>query len=80
MAERTRAALYLRTSRDDTGEELAIKRHREACLRIAAEWGWDVVAEYRDPNRTASDRRKDRPGYDQMAADYAAGKWDAWLC
>lgn len=33
-----------------------------------------------DNGFTASDRRKDRPGYDQMVKAYEAGEFDAILC
>lgn len=72
-----RAVLYLRQSLDATGDQLAVQRQREACQRIARERGWTVAGEYVDNSISASDRRKVRPGYDRLVADYAADRFDA---
>jgi site-specific DNA recombinase len=76
----TTAAVYLRISLDTTGEELAIKRQREDCLEIIAKRGWTVAGEYVDNSISASDERKQRPGYDALCRDYEAGKFDALVC
>lgn len=76
----TTAALYLRVSLDATGERLAVDRQREDCLKIAVARGWAVVGEYVDNSISASDARKERPGYDQLVRDYEAGRYDALLC
>lgn len=73
-------AVYLRISLDATGEQLAIQRQREDCLKIATDRGWKVVDEYVDNSVSASDRSKVRPGYDRMVADFAEGKFDALVC
>lgn len=75
----TTAAIYLRVSLDSTGEELAIKRQREDALKIIASRGWTVVGEYVDNSISASDARKQRPGYDQLCKDYEAGRFDALI-
>lgn len=75
-----RAALYLRQSLDATGEQLAVQRQREACKKIAHERGWRIVGEYVDNSISASDKRKARPRYNQLVADYAAGHFDAIVC
>lgn len=75
----TRCAIYLRISLDATGEGLAVARQREECLRIADQRGWHVVAEYTD-TASASDRRKIRPGYRDLAAAYQAAEYDALIC
>ncbi|WP_454301247.1 recombinase family protein [Salana multivorans] len=75
----TKAAIYLRTSLDHTGEELAVRRHREDCHRIARERGWEVAEEYVD-NSISSKKGVTRPAYDRMRADYLAGRFDALLC
>lgn len=74
-----RAAVYLRISLDLTGERLAIARQREDCQAIAEQRGWKVVGEYTDNSISASDRRKDRPGYNRLVLDYEAGAFDALL-
>ncbi len=76
----TRTAVYLRVSIDATGEQLAVSRQRDDCLKIAADRGWTVVREYADNSISASDRRKARPAYDHLVADYQAGTFDALIC
>ncbi|WP_369044957.1 recombinase family protein [Sinomonas sp. P10A9] len=75
-----RAAVYLRQSLDTTGEGLAVSRQREDCRALAAARGWTVVEEYLDNSISASDRRKVRPGYDRMIADFEAGRFQAIVC
>jgi len=76
----TRAALYLRVSLDATGERLAVDRQREDCLAIVAARGWEVVGEFVDNSISASDSRKQRPGYDALCRAYDEGGFDALLC
>lgn len=76
-------AVYLRQSRDRDGNELAVSRQREDCLRLCADRGWSDVVEYVDNNVSASNRRVARPAYGQMLADIAAGRIDGvvvWDC
>ncbi|MGE9806929.1 recombinase family protein [Janibacter sp. G1551] len=80
MTASRRAAIYLRISLDATGEGLAVDRQREDCYRLAEFRGWTVIGEYVDNSISASDARKNRPGYDAMVRDYEAGKFDALLC
>lgn len=75
-----RAAVYLRISLDATGEGLAVDRQRDECTRIARARGWEVVREYVDNSISASDARKNRPGYDTLVRDYQAGSFDALVC
>jgi site-specific DNA recombinase len=76
----TRCAVYLRISLDTTGEQLAVQRQREDCRSIAKQRGWRIVAEHVDNSFSASDRRKRRPGYDQLVAGYEAGEFEAIVC
>lgn len=77
----TRAAVYLRISKDDQANGLAVERQREDSLKIIAERGWELVREpYVDNAISASKRNVKRPAYDQMEADYAAGKFEALVC
>lgn len=71
-----RAAVYLRISRDLSGEGLAVERQRPLCLAIAEQRGWQVVAEFED-TVTASDAGKARPGYDALVAGYERGDFSA---
>lgn len=75
-----RAAIYLRISLDSTGERLAVARQRKDCRAIAAQRGWQVVAEYVDNSISASDVRKRRPGYDGLVAGYERGEFGAIIC
>jgi DNA invertase Pin-like site-specific DNA recombinase len=75
-----RVAIYLRISRDATGEQLGVTRQREDCHRIAAERSWQIVAEYMDNSIDAYDKRKRRPQYEAMVDAYRIGLFDALVC
>lgn len=75
-----RAAVYLRVSLDRNMDGLAIDRQREDCLEIAEKRQWDVVEEYVDQSKSATDKTKVRPDYDRMVADFQAGRFDAIIC
>jgi len=72
--------VYLRISLDATGEGLAVERQRQECAAIVVARGWEPVGEYVDNSISASDAKKHRPGYAALAADFAAGKFDALVC
>lgn len=76
----TNAAIYTRVSLDATGEALAVTRQAEDARKIAADRGWDIVAEYSDNSISASDKRKDRPGYNALVAGFERGEFDALIC
>lgn len=60
---------------------LAIDRQRSDCERIAKDRGWALVREpYVDQSKSATDKTKVRPAYDEMVRDYDAGKFDAIVC
>ncbi len=75
-----KAAIYLRISLDREMGDLAIDRQREQCEALAAYRQWEVVETYVDQSKSATDRTKVRPAYDQMVADYKAGAFDAIIC
>lgn len=75
-----RCVIYLRVSLDATGEQLAIARQREDCLKIAAARGWEVIAEFVDNSIGAYSKTRVRPGYDAMVQAYEAGRFDALVC
>lgn len=75
----TRAAIYLRQSLDATGDQLAVTRQRKACAQIAADRGWTVVGEFVDNSISASDKRKDRPGYNRLIEAFEGGEFDALI-
>lgn len=68
-----RAAIYLRISQDREMGGLAIDRQRADCGRIAKDRGWEIVREYVDQSKSATDKTKVRPAYDEMVRDYEAG-------
>lgn len=75
-----KAAVYLRISLDQTGEQLAVERQREDCLRILRERGWTLADVYQDNSISATDASKVRPGYDRLVVDFEAGKFGALVC
>lgn len=75
-----RAALYLRQSYDRHDDGLAVSRQEDDGRALAARLGLDIVATYTDNDISASKRKVQRPGYDALCADYAAGKFDALIC
>lgn len=75
-----RAAKYRRISDDREGRELGVTRQDEDLDKLAAQRGYQVVADYCDNDRGASTRsRKKRPEYDRMLADARAGDFDVIL-
>lgn len=73
-----KAAVYLRISEDKTGEQLGVQRHREDCLKLCAQKGWEPV-EYID-NDISSKAGVDRPAYRQMLCDIESGALQAVVC
>src|SRR4051812_11732029 len=64
------AAVYLRQSVDRYGDELAIGRQREDCLKLCGGRGW-TPREYVDNDKSATTGR--RPAYEKMLDDIRAG-------
>lgn len=71
-----RTAIYVRQSRDDSGEELGVTRQREDCHGLARGRAWTVLSEHSDNDISASGKRK-RPGFEALVADVDAGRVDA---
>lgn len=78
--QKLKAAIYLRVSRDATGEHLAVDRQREDCLKIVAERGWTVTETYVDNSISASKRTTVRPAYQRMVEDHTSGRFAALVC
>jgi len=74
------AAVYLRVSLDATGDQLAVQRQREDCLKMCDARGWKVAEVYTDNSISATDARKVRPDYDRMVDDYKRGTFSALVC
>jgi site-specific DNA recombinase len=70
-----RAGVYLRISKDRTGEGLAVERQREDGQRLIELRHWSLVREYVDNDLSASGRKK-RPGFEEMLHDIEAGVID----
>ena len=66
------AGLYLRISRDSTGEGLAVERQRADGMRLIEARGWTLHREYVDNDISASGRKR-RPGFEQLLSDVEAG-------
>ena len=75
-----RAAIYTRISLDTTGEQLGVTRQEDAARELIAARGWSVTGVYSDNSISASDARKNRPGYDALVTAYEAGRFDALVC
>jgi site-specific DNA recombinase len=71
-----RTALYLRISKDQTGEALGVTRQLEDCVEHAEALDWDVAEVYTD-NDISATSGKARPSYRRMLADIDAGTIDA---
>jgi DNA invertase Pin-like site-specific DNA recombinase len=76
--EPVRAAIYARISSDDDHKvkELGVKRQEDACRALVAARGWDLAGVYVDNNRSASKAKTERPEFDRLLADLAAGRVD----
>ena len=70
---------YLRVSKDRTKQGKSPAQQHEENARAVAERGWTLHAEpYEDIDKGASRQsRVKRPGYTQMVADLASGRFDA---
>jgi len=71
-----RTAVYVRISRDKTGESLGVERQEDDCRELADRLGWTVTRVYCDNDISAYSGKR-RPDYELMLTDIAAGKVDA---
>lgn len=74
-AQSLRAVLYLRQSKDFTGEMAAVERQRAANVKHCAQRGWTIVDEYVD-NDTSASTRKPRPSFERMMANAELDSFD----
>lgn len=74
----TRAAVYVRISRDRIGAGLGVQRQEGDCRELAGRLGHEVAEVYSDNDLSAYSGRP-RPAYRRMLADVAAGKVDVIL-
>lgn len=70
-----RAALYLRVSTD----KQTVANQREALSAIAAQRGWQIVAEYNDAGISGAKGRDDRPSLDKALKDATRARYDVLM-
>ena len=73
------AAIYVRVSKDVTGERQSVKRQREDCRALARELGWAVGEVYED-NDVSAFSGKRRPEYRRLLDDLRSGLRDGVIC
>ncbi|HWU23114.1 MAG TPA: recombinase family protein [Nocardioides sp.] len=78
--ERLKAGIYTRISLASMGDTTKTDDQERICRDLAGRLGWDVAADcgengvYTDHSKSAWQRNRKRPGWDQMLADVKAGK------
>jgi DNA invertase Pin-like site-specific DNA recombinase len=74
-----RAAIYCRISLARFGDTLKVDDQEKLCQQVAAQRGWTVLPDhvFKDPNRSAWQRNRKRPGWDAMLAAVERGEIDA---
>lgn len=68
--------MYLRQSRDQDGNRLAVTRQREDCERLVEARGWTLAGTYEDNDKSATSG-KVRPAYRKLLLDISTGAIDA---
>lgn len=68
------AGIYTRISADASGEALGVGRQEADARKLCADRGWTVVDVFCDNDRSAYDRRKARPRYQDMLEAVKAGQ------
>jgi len=74
----TRAAIYVRISRDREGAGLGVKAQEVDCRELAERLGWEIVFRHTD-NDLSAYSGKPRPGYRALLEEIRDGKIDAVL-
>jgi site-specific DNA recombinase len=72
----TRAAVYVRISRDRSGDMLGVQRQEPPCRALCERLGWEVVEVYTDDDASAYTGRR-RPAYERMLAEVRSGHINA---
>lgn len=70
-----RAGLYLRISKDPSGDRLAVERQRRDGEELIARRSWEHVDTYTD-NDLSAKGRKQRPEFQRLMADIRSGRID----
>ena len=76
---KTQVGVYARISQDELGLEKGVTRQIEDAREIAAQRGWEIVAEYTD-NDVSAFSGATRQGYDCLMADAEAGRFGQIIC
>jgi len=74
--EPRRAGIYCRLSYAPDGSLEKVERQEADCRTVASRLGWPVAQVYPDNSRSAWQRNRKRPAWEQMLADIQAGKID----
>jgi DNA invertase Pin-like site-specific DNA recombinase len=72
-----RAGLYGRISLARFGETIKVDDQLALCDRLAQQRGWTVAERYGDPNKSAWQRNRHRPGWERMLQDVNSGAINA---
>ena len=78
----TRAAVYVRISKDSEATGLGVERQRQDCLRLLERHGWSLAQTYCDNDVSATKGGRltygaQRPQFEAMMQDVQAGRLDA---
>lgn len=73
------AGIYCRLSVSPDGSVEKVERQEADCRRLAKRLGWTVRKVYPDNSRSAWQRNRKRPQWEQMLKDIKAGKLDGIL-
>src|SRR5688572_10296620 len=68
-----RAAIYVRISRDESGEQLGVQRQIVDCRTLCDRRGWSVAEPYIDNDQSAYSGRP-RPAYLRLLNDVREGR------
>ena len=72
-----RAGLYGRISLARFGETIKVDDQLALCEKVAEQRGWTVAERYGDPNKSAWQRNRHRPGWERMLQDVNTGAINA---
>jgi site-specific DNA recombinase len=72
--EAVRAAIYCRMSLAVMGDTTKVEDQERLCREVCDRRGWTVAGVYTDNNRSAWQKNRKRPAWNQMLEDVGAGK------
>ena len=71
-----KAVIYLRISKDRTGEAEGIERQEEDCRELIRTLGWTLVRVYTDNDKSATTGKR-RPDFERLIRDMESGSFGA---